>query len=535
MNRKFLLKISVLFFIIASLSIYKLSAVNTEEPPKGKKSNYSGYNVIMISLGNVGTQHMSLYGYPRKTTPFIDNWAQDAVVFESFFSPASWTLPVATSLFTSLQPYSHKVLHRRHDCLLDERVKTLPEILKDAGYRTASFTGGLDYAHSWGMMRGFMDYDNNQPFTSLKTTFKQAKLWLDNRSGKNFFLFIHGYDAHCPFTPPDDVEGIFSANSGKNSKVDNAVCLRGYENIKSDNCVAYYFKDFESKKVILKKDDIEYLKDLYDEEVFYEDSLLAGFLKSLDRGLLENTIVIITAEHGEMFAKHGRFGRAGTVRGTLYDDVVHVPLVIKFPKGRVLPKRISALAQTVDVMPTLLDILGIPAPGHTQGRSLFPLMESDTQINDYVFAGTRYWLNPFYQFVSVNESIRSKEWKLIHEEREAIDWSEEIRSKLPLSGSEDFEEESKDRWLPLRMRKWEEEKQIGYDDIEGDEIYELYDVKNDPEELNNVKAKFPAVFKELKKRLEAWSAKAKSFDIKNISAEQFSPEMRKKIKEHGYW
>lgn len=471
---------------------------------RNNEINCKDCNLIMISLSNVSAEHMSLYGYERLTTPNLDRWAEGTFIFENAFTHASWTLPVATSLFTSLYPYAHQVNGRFSNNVLNEDIKTFPEILRDQGYKTAAFTGGLDYSNKFGHMRGFDDFGEAMEFTfavsyaSFDFVMERASKWLDNNSNEKFFLFIHGYDAHCPFDPPERFRGIFSDTEGKNVSVNNKLCLRGFKNSDDDDYEAYYFKA-GTQKVTLTQDDVDYLEDLYDEQILSVDELVNNFLEDLDREILDKTMIVIFSDHGEMFAKHGRFGRAGSVRGTLYDEVIRVPLIMKIPKQD--GERIGGLVQTIDMMPALLDILNLPKPEQIQGKSLIPLMERKKEkINEYVFGGSKFGAReeslalPIYHVQSINEFVRSSDWKLIHEVQ---------------FGSEGNIEE---------------------------EIYELYDLENDSAELNNLADIEISVAARLKEVLRDWAEEVAGPDIQNGSSRQLlSPEIIEAAKEAGYW
>ena len=504
-------KQKIIIFLLVLLNIavgLRLYYVYTEQKQSSLETTSGSAmckdcNVIMISLANVSAEHMSLYGYERLTTPNFDAWAQDAFVFENAFTQSSWTLPVATSLFTSLYPYSHKVAERHSENVLDSRIETLPEILRDRGYKTAAFTGGLDYNGKFGHMRGFQQTEEATAsffaatFAGFDATLDKASSWLKENAGGKFFLFLHGYDAHCPFDPPDKFKGVFSSTDGKDITVDNTLCLRGYRNSKDGSYKAYYFKETQ-QSMTLTEDDITYLEDLYDEEVLSVDELVGSFIRNLEETTIANTIVVIFSDHGEMFAKRGRFGRAGAVRGTLYDDVVYVPLIMRIPNQ--IGARVDGLVQLIDVMPTLLDILGMPESEQAQGKSLLPLLGGKRQeVNDYVFAGSKFGRRigsrsfTVYPVQSVNESIRNKEWKLIHE------------VKYGVAGS-----------------------------IEED-TYELYDLKNDPDELHNILASQPSVAAELKKVLLEWKTEAENSGFQvGSSPRLLPPKILQQAKERGY-
>jgi len=481
------------------------------------KKPYKDFNVILIVINNVGAEHMSLYGYNRKTTPNLDAWAENALVFENVYTPVSWTLPAITSVFTSLHPFSHKVLDRYSENVLPKEIKVLPQILKDNNYATAAFTGGLDYSNFFDHMRGFTTASENLPFTGYAVTLKQGKEWLLKNSKKKFFLFIHGYDVHPPFTPPPEFRGVFSNPKGKKITINPDFSYRGFQNSDGQylaNCLmpkpgaeAELCNKWQLTPLIeITRDDIDYLRDLYDEEVLSVDSQVARFLNSLDRNMLKNTIIIIFAEHGEMFAKHGRFGRAGALRGTLYDEVVHVPLMIKLPGqgGR----RITGLVQLIDIMPTITEMLDITIPSRIQGKSIMPLINRNQPINDYIYSGASYNFagitkRKLYMNPSINESIRNFDWKLIHEIVFSTDNSGISRDNYGLKVKE--------------------------------ETFELYDLKNDPDELKNVIKKYPKKVRELKDRLEQWSQYCRNFVTGSAATLKIPESMIEEARRSGYW
>ncbi len=463
-----------------------------------------GMNLIMISINNVGTEHMSLYGYHRKTTPNLDKWAQDAFVFENMFSPVSWTLPAATSVFTSLFPYTHGVLVRFRGNILHPRVRTFSQILKDSGYATAAFTGGLDQAAVFGHMRGFDTISENPSFTGFQVTLGQAEQWLAGNASKKFFLFVQGYDAHPPFTPEGRFKNAFCDPNSKHT-IDPALVYRGHRKqgnqytavpsaeilVKSKS----YQVRVPRREIELIQDDMDFLMDSYDGEVLSVDDRVSRFLGSLGEKVLSNTIVIILSEHGEMFAKHGRFGRAGSQMGNLYDEVMRVPFLLKIPghAGR----RIDGLAQLVDVMPTMLEILGIREEGSWQGKSLVPLLNQQGAVNDFIYAGALYVgklkVDDKQRSESVNEAIRDKKWKLIHE------------------------------IIP------------GKDGHSREETYELYDLVQDPSEFHNVVDKYPDEAKGLREKLTQWVSFTKSQMLPMVGIQSVSDGLLEEARRHGYW
>ncbi|MFH1619535.1 MAG: sulfatase-like hydrolase/transferase, partial [bacterium] len=441
-------------------------------------------------------------------------------------------LPAATSLFTSLYPYTHGISKRSTDNLLAPDIKTLPEILKKNGFRTAAFTGGLDYYRGFGHMRGFQITDDNPNFTGFNVTLKQAEEWLAKKPPGRFFLFIHGYDAHCPFTPPKEFKGRFSGSSGKKAAIDYTKCVRAvrtstktYDAFYMGGCTPFRTSSNcpPVKPVVLTQDDINYLKDLYDEEVLSVDCRIGKFLGSLDGNILQKTLIIILSEHGEMFAKHGRFGRPGTLRGAFYDDVVHVPLLIRLPETA--GRRLHGLVELTDIMPTVLEFLQIHPHQKMQGRSLMPLMVNGRKIHDYVHTGLAFNLaappqkartktfserilgmfkahdfpSPRMWTRSYTEVIRSLDWKLLRE----VDFP-------------DFDKDTSTR----TVRK---------------ETFELYNMRTDPDEFVDMTDAHPDVAQKLKIKLDEWVRKSKNFVPYYPSTKKIPDSLLKDAKEHGYW
>lgn len=487
-------------------------------PPPPAAAPYKDFNVIVISMNNVGAEHMSLYGYKQKTTPRLEELAKEALVFDRVYSPTSWTLPAATSLMTSLQPYSHRVMDRFEGNLLNATLPVLGELFKGSGYATATFTGGLDYRPTFGHLRGLTDSSFNLDFTQFDTSLAQATRWLSYNSDKKFFLVLQGYDAHPPFNPPAPFRGRFSGlpRSGPVT-VSSKYTLRGFKS--GDKYIASYIWEEsnptkrqmleiayppEKRTVVLTQADMDYLRDLYDDTIASEDTRVADFIAHLDPKVKEHTIIVLLSEHGEMFGKHGRFGRAGTVRGTLYEDVVHVPLIIRLPGGK--SGRLPGLVQIIDIAPTLLEWVGIARPQTFQGKSLRPMIENGAAVNEFAFGGSLYNLgsakkgkkNPFFSESSRDEFIHGDRWKLLHEVVYAAD-----------SGP------------PPKPQE---------------ESWELYDLKADPDEQKNVLNENVAIAEDLKKKLAAWveQTEAACKDKPPIDM-AFPPDFQEKARHGGYW
>jgi arylsulfatase A-like enzyme len=458
-------------------------------PSFEKKQNDKDYNIIIISATNIGTNHLGTYGYERSTSPNIDALAEESIVFDNFFAPASWTLPTGTSLFTSLYPYRHGVMERLIDAeripsaRLNADTNTLIDILKDNGYITAAFTGGFDYRPFFGLTNRFdsytfstgkissknpnMKFMENARFGHMVDVIPKALDWIKQNKRKKFFLFLQGYDTHCPFSPEKPYDKLFVNFTTENINVDPEYCYRGYYNngdyVSFTTTLTNSTREKVFQQVNLSKKDLEFLEAQYDAEIQYVDDGIGYFIEELKKkGILNKTIIILLSEHGEMFAKHGRFGRAGTMRGTVFDDIIHVPLIILHPELE--PKRTNQLAQMVDIMPTLLDFAGIPIPINLQGKSLVPVVYENKTVNEEIYGGSVYGSVSFYYYEArtINEFIRTKDFKIVHE-------------------------------IVLFFNGSREEK------------YELYDISSDKEEQYDIIHKEIEIANTLKNKLTKWS------------------------------
>lgn len=197
-NKKTIGYVVLMVAILAFLAMFSLS--------KKEKD----YNLLIISMTGLRKDHMGVYGYKRNTTPNIDDLARRALVFENFFSVASRTVPAGISLFTSQYPYSHTILDWRQGRQLDPNIKTFTQLLKKQGYKTAAYTGGGQYKGLYGFQQGFDTYiDNNGEYVGFAPNINGALSWLEDNKNQKFFLFLQGFDPHCPYFPPPPYDAMF--------------------------------------------------------------------------------------------------------------------------------------------------------------------------------------------------------------------------------------------------------------------------------------------------------------------------------------
>jgi arylsulfatase A-like enzyme len=308
-------------------------------------------NILLISIDSLRADHLGAYGYDRDTSPEIDRLAREGVRWATAVAPSPWTLPSHVSLFTALPPIAHGVLFDPK--ALDEETLCLAEVLQANGYATAGFVGGPFLRSLYGLAQGFDVYDDrtvvrplfesHQGRTSpalvgLATDWLEA--WARRPERPPFFLFLHLWDVHYDYTPPAPFDTLFDPD---------------YEG----SITAENFELGEHIHPGMAPRDLEHVVALYDGEIRYTDGWVGRLLRFLDeQSLAADTIVVVTADHGEEFFEHGAKGH----RKNLYDETMRIPLVIRYP-GRVPAGRVvDALARLEDVPTTLLALAGIERP-----------------------------------------------------------------------------------------------------------------------------------------------------------------------------
>lgn len=344
----FLLGGALLTAALLSRRFYSHSAFSDSSSP------FKGYNLLFISLDTLRADRLGIYGYERDTTPVLDQFARKAVVFEDVISVSSWTLPTHVSFFTGLFPGVHGVNVPKR-VRVNSETPLLAEILRDQGYRTYAFTGGGYVGSKFGFQRGFEyygeylgwkhreRYDLPRSLPDLKRVVARLK------PQERFFIFLHTFDIHCPYNSPDPFMYMFNSE--------------GAEPIDPRKCGDFY------NKHQLSPGQVSYLSDRYDGGIRSVDAQLKELFDFLEeRDLINNTVIIITSDHGEEFYEHGRIGH----KQSLHKELLNVPLIFYLPG--IEPGRISVQVSVVDIFATILEILDIKAGPANNGFSLWPLI-----------------------------------------------------------------------------------------------------------------------------------------------------------------
>ena len=332
--------------------------------------------VVLISCDTFRADHLSCYGYRRKTTPHLDAWAEEAVVFETAIVQEVWTPTSHMTMLTGLYPKNHGMTSNSN---LPEEVLTLPEALAREGYLTAGFTG-----HSWwllpwrGFAHGFDVYNTPESFRDVFETQQKVIEWLQRHPAPRRFLFFHNYDLHTKFDTKHFAKTYDTGHPEYTVFLNELAANTSLDSVREMSVLSPETNKWEPSISALEAD---FLKACYDDCVRYVDQALFELFAELKgQGLYDRALIIVTADHGEEFGDHKRYQHL-----QVYDECCRVPLMIKFPGGRFGGRRVKSLVQLTDLYPTVLDVLGIPWGPTIDGKSLLPLVEGTKQSPPFAY------------------------------------------------------------------------------------------------------------------------------------------------------
>jgi len=449
--------------------------------------------VVLVVVDTLRADHLGAYGYERRTSPRIDALAADATLFRTALAPAPWTLPSLATLMTSLYPSTHGA-HARSQVgrmefmqegfvpvtALHESHTTLAEVLGSEGFRTAAFVQGSYPSRVFGFGQGFEHFvDNEEP--GLRFNVEAALEWLDAERPQRFFLYIHTVEPHAPYAPY-----FFSRDRDRAEKA-HGPALR-------EEVARYRDFDFdpdyegpldgslESLAALERQGptarELYRLIALYDRGVRYTDHWVGRLLDALaERGLYDQSLVILTSDHGEELFDHGGYQHGKTY----YEEIVRVPLILRVPgEGRGVA--VEDQVGIIDVFPTVLDVLGIERDLALQGRSLRPLWRGLSLPEEPHFAeAARDQLQGY-------EAMRTRRWKYVRR---------------------------------------------------GSTREELYDLERDPRERIDRCQKDPAACEPFRRELEAWRGRmqeaARRLDLPPAAPVELDEETRERLVALGYY
>ncbi|MFT5444575.1 MAG: arylsulfatase A-like enzyme [Myxococcota bacterium] len=448
--------------VLMGTTLFGVTMTSCQEDTPPAATTTASNSIVIISLDTTRPDHLSVYGYDRPTSPNLEALADDAVVMQNFLTTSSWTLPTHASLFTGLFPSSHGAHYSNEGNValgdaegapqgfgafranrLPEQATTLAETLRGVGYQTYAVGAGPWFKPVFGLDQGFDVYDAD--FDSLAgrpgdEVSQLAMQYIERAGTKPFFLFLNYFDPHDPY----DAHG----NSWEQF-------LKPHD-------------DFARSKTLAN----------YDAEILFMDTQIGRVLADLKaRGLYETSWIVITSDHGEHFGEHGL-----EVHGfSLYEDVIRGVLIVKPPRGVAFDVDPAKQVQSVDIMPTLLDALGLEVPETLEGEPLHSV-KHPAVAELFRTAGNVQWKGE--RFRRELKAIYYGDYKLIISSA----------AKDPDAG--------------------------------------LFNLQEDPEELHDLTNERPDVVALMSERLRRWLANRNPLTPERVS--DIDPETRRQMEALGY-
>jgi arylsulfatase A-like enzyme len=389
-----LMGIGIVLYVVGAVGATR--GFRPREPPRpvdvAALASARGPNILVVLVDTLRADHLGAYGYERPTSPAIDAFAREGVQFMQAYSQSTWTKPATASLFTGRYPRQHQAYLEK--AKLPESEWLLPEALRAAGYRTGVFSGNPWVTREWGFDQGVDQFvsiyderfarvtlfmrslkrlaklvdDKARVYNRVKmlvqgelsTTARdpvvtQALLrWVEERRGERFFAHLHLMSPHHPYDPPPPFDRFVP---------DRARQPVTYYPKKS----YFFFEEGEALDAGARADMVA----RYDGDILFVDGVFGPLIERLRAlGLLDDTVVVLVSDHGEEFYDHRNWGHGQSV----YNELTHVPLVIRYPPRFPAGRRIDTPVMTVDVMPTLLALAGVSPSAALAGRSLLPVV-----------------------------------------------------------------------------------------------------------------------------------------------------------------
>jgi arylsulfatase A-like enzyme len=360
-----------------------------------KKPEGHPKNVVMIVLDTTRADVFETFsGSNRIHTPTMNRFASKATAFTSAYNSANWTKPSVASILSGLYASTHGAT--KPSSRVPDDAHFLSEHLQKHGFVTAAFSANPVLNEAFGFKKGwdeFTVWKDETRGVGAHTLYPTATRWLKNRDeSKPFFLYLQSIDAHTTYRVPRSYSRRYHPQSYR-GPIGDAFDRAEQEAV-------------NERKINPKKSDVDWIQSLYYGEITYQDEYLGRFLKGLEKqGLLEDTIVVITNDHGEELFDHGSFGHGWT----LYEEMIQAPLLIHAPGLLPTGKAVNSVVEHVDLAPTIVDALGLPPMEGAEGRSLLHLFGAERgQRSEYA--------------VSVSDNDRraavTDSWKLlVHKER----------------------------------------------------------------------------------------------------------------------
>ncbi|MCO6429797.1 MAG: sulfatase [Deltaproteobacteria bacterium] len=348
--------------------------------------------IILVSIDTLRSDRLGSYGSALELTPNIDRFSRDSAVFRTAIAQAPSTAASHGSIFTSLIPSAHGGSVSKK-APLSQAHPVMAEILSEHGFRTASYNGGGQISSTFGFNRGFEIYESysegDYEKEYLADRSKPALKWLEAMTGRPSFLFLHSYEVHHPYAPAEEF-------------CDDAI--RSYAGPLPRSVDAKILRAINKTRMPATDGDRAYVEALYNAEVRSVDKAFGEFIDALKgMGRYENSLIILTSDHGEEFGEHKAIGWHSH---TLYDELLKVPLIIKFPEGQFAGKVVTQQVRSIDILPTVLEHFHIPSNKHFQGVSVLGLLRGESLSEGFAVS------QKDVDRPTLPAAIRNSDWKL---------------------------------------------------------------------------------------------------------------------------
>ena len=393
-------------------------------------------HVLLISLDTLRADHLACYGHEFVQSPALDELAREGVVFDYCISSAPTTLASHTSLFTGKYPHTHGV--PRNGFEVPDANVMLPEVLREHGFRTAGFAGAAPLDTDVNFHQGFDEYDADFTITEgvregifqrpANEVTDTALDWLDGRGAgvdERLFMFLHYYDIHAPYEFPEPYAGMYTE--------DGVAIDASFENLGSVRLALAIDARAPGQKPREQAPEDGFARRIreragpglekgrrmvaeYAAGITWTDHHLGRLLSGLrERGLLDETLVIVTSDHGETLFDHANLFNHGV---SVYDSESHVPLIMRFPGGRYAGKRVEDVVSNIDFFPTLLSLLELPIPDDSEGVDVSGILEGGSADRGPVFSEAtkpfskpRFNADPLWKNQGKFQAIRTDRYK----------------------------------------------------------------------------------------------------------------------------
>ncbi|MFQ6132498.1 MAG: sulfatase [Armatimonadota bacterium] len=448
-------------------------------------------NILLIAIDTLRADHLGCYGYHRSTSPNLDELAAQGALFKQLLCGCVPTQPSYTSLYTGQYSVTHGIVTHGGTKWPADGSPFFTHDLQPAGYTTCAvdnlygmqkwFAAGYEfYINPTGRVHHFQTVDC-QVYNS------RAIPWLRAHANEQFFMFVHYWDPHTPYLPPERLRGLYY--DGNPCDPQHSTMDRLYEQPFGDWWSESWFKRLQDDRIT----DAEYIVAMYDSEINYVDEAVGELLNALDEtGHTDDTLVIVFSDHGELMYRHDiYFDHHGLYRGNL-----HVPLIMRWPERIPAGTVVEPLVQHIDIAPTILEAAGAEVPQGMEGHSLLAHAtgRTDERLYDYLITQECTW--------QAKWAIRTDDHNF-------------IKARVPDAG----------------------ERQP---DLHGMPPQELYDLRADPDELSNIAEERPNVAAQLEQKLEAWIAEmmAKNGLAQDPLVAQgitLGKRWHEWVQEKGYW